>query len=124
MTDSLNMKYKGIDKTKVIEIQESNLPKLGIPIVNIQELDRNGLLPNLNDAIEIIATREAKNTDVYVLCEMAKMYLDSFSSDVLSNEIKAKAEIIAKILSDGNSAEIKKNKEGLLILEIKRKVIK
>lgn len=42
----------------------------------------------------------------------------------LSNEIKSKAEVIAKILSDGNSAEIKKNKDGLLILEIKRKVVK
>ena len=124
MTDSLNVKYKGIDKAKVIEIQESNLPKLGIPIVDIQELDRDGLLPNLNNALGIIAAKEAKNKDIYVLCEMAKMYLDSFVGDDLNNEIKSKAEIIAKILMCGNSVELKKNKDGLLILEIKRKVIK
>lgn len=42
----------------------------------------------------------------------------------LSEEIKDKANNIAKILINGNSAEIKMNKDGLLILEIKRKVVK
>lgn len=124
MTDSLNTNYKGIDRTKVITIQELNMPKLSIPTVTITELDINDTIPKLNNAIDIIACKEARNTDIYVLCEMAKLYLDSLSGDDLSNEIKAKAEMIAKILSSGNSAEIKKNKEGLLILEIKRKVVK
>lgn len=44
--------------------------------------------------------------------------------DDLSEEIKANAFSIAKILISGNSAEIKQNKDGLLILEIKRKVVK
>ena len=42
----------------------------------------------------------------------------------LSEEIKDKANNIAAILISGNSAEIKQNKDGLLILEIKRKVVK
>ena len=42
----------------------------------------------------------------------------------LSEEIKSKANNIAMILISGNSAEIKQNKDGLLILEIKRKVVK
>lgn len=42
----------------------------------------------------------------------------------LSEEIKDKAEVIGMILLSGNSAEIKQNKDGLLILEIKRKVVK
>lgn len=44
--------------------------------------------------------------------------------DDLSDEIKDKANNIAAILISGNSAEIKQNKDGLLILEIKRKVVK
>lgn len=44
--------------------------------------------------------------------------------DDLSEDIKTCAFSIAKILLNGNSAEIKHNKEGLLILEIKRKVVK
>lgn len=124
MTDSSSTSYKGFNKEKINTIQKNNMPRISIPIVDIQELAEKEQLPKLHSALEIIATREAKNTDTYVLCEMAKMYLDSFSSDDLSNEIKLKAEIIAKILSDGNSAEIKKNRDGLLILEIKRKVVK
>lgn len=49
---------------------------------------------------------------------------DSVNIDDLSEDIKANAFSIAAILISGNSAEIKQNKDGLLILEIKRKVVK
>lgn len=41
---------------------------------------------------------------------------------ILNEEIKGKAEVISAILLRGNSVEIKRNKDGLLILETKRKI--
>lgn len=40
----------------------------------------------------------------------------------MEKQIDVKA--IAEILSRGNTAEIKKNKDGIIILEVKKKIIK
>ena len=43
----------------------------------------------------------------------------------VSEQIKAKAEVIAKILLNGNSAEIKRNTDGSIkVLEVERQIIK
>jgi len=43
----------------------------------------------------------------------------------INEQIKAKAEVIAKILLNGNSAEIKRNTDGSIkVLEVDRQIIK
>ena len=42
----------------------------------------------------------------------------------ISKQIKDKAEVIAKLISDGKRVELLQNKDGLKVLEIKREVVK
>ena len=44
--------------------------------------------------------------------------------DELKNQLLENIDAIVDIITDGNTAEIKKNKDGILILEVYRKKIK
>ena len=46
------------------------------------------------------------------------------NKETLKNQLLANIDAIVDIIADGNTAEIKKNKDGILILEVFRKKIK
>lgn len=76
----MDIKYKGISKDKIIEIQKLNMPRFGVPVIDdIDIMRENAYL--INDCIDKIAKREARNGDIYIICEMAKLYLDSIKQE-------------------------------------------
>ena len=46
------------------------------------------------------------------------------NKETLKNQLLANIDAIVDIITDGNTAEIKKNKDGVLVLEVFRKKIK
>jgi hypothetical protein len=46
------------------------------------------------------------------------------NKETLKNQLLSNIDAIVNIIADGNTAEIKKNKDGILILEVFRKKIK
>jgi hypothetical protein len=46
------------------------------------------------------------------------------NKEVLKNQLLSNIDAIVDIIESGNTAEIKKNKDGILILEVFRKKIK
>lgn len=66
-------------KDKITEIQEKNLPKFAIPIIDIDVIRENASI--INDYIDRVAEKEARNREIYIICEMAKRYLDSIKKE-------------------------------------------
>ena len=46
------------------------------------------------------------------------------NKEVLKNQLLSNIDAIVDIIENGNTAEVKKNKDGILILEVFRKKIK
>lgn len=79
----MDIKYKGISRDKITEIQKINMPRLGTPIIDI-DIDIDFMRKNaslINDRIDKIAEKEARNGNIYIICEMAKLYLDSIKQE-------------------------------------------
>lgn len=71
----MDLKYKGISKEKINEIQKINMPKLSVPSMKDIDWSQVEISP-IQSAIDEVAKREARNYDIYVICEMAKKFLD------------------------------------------------
>lgn len=76
----MNIKYKGISQDKIIEIQKLNMPRFGVPVIDDIDIMRENAY-RINDCIDKIAKREARNQEIYIICEMAKLYLDSIKQE-------------------------------------------
>lgn len=74
----MDIKYKGISKDKIIEIQKLNMPRFGVPVIDDIDIMRENAY-RINDCIDKVAEREARNKDIYIVCEMAKLYLETVS---------------------------------------------
>lgn len=74
----MNIEYKGISQDKIIEIQKLNMPRFGVPVIDDIDIMRENAY-RINDCIDKVAEREARNKDIYIVCEMAKLYLETIS---------------------------------------------
>lgn len=72
----MDIKYKGISKEDIMQIQRINMPQHGIPEIDLDKL-RDIDIPPVQKCIDEIAERESRNRDIYVICEMAKRYLET-----------------------------------------------
>lgn len=77
----MDIKYKGISKEDIMKIQEVHIPKYSVP-PTLENFDWSQFgtaeLSGINKVIDKIAEREAHNTDICIICEMAKLYLETF----------------------------------------------
>lgn len=67
------------------------------------------------------------NINHAILIILVKIIFDrgvSLKNEELKEQLLLNADEIIKIISKGNTAEVKKNKEGICILEVTRKKIK
>lgn len=67
------------------------------------------------------------NINHAILIILVKIIFDrgvSLKNEELKEQLLLNADEIVKIISKGNTAEVKKNKEGISILEVTRKKIK
>jgi hypothetical protein len=76
----MDIKYKGISKKDIMKIQEVHMPKYSVP----PTLDKSKWLQigvaeisGIKQVIDHIAEKEACNTDIYIVCEMAKLFLET-----------------------------------------------
>lgn len=76
----MNIEYKGISQDKIIEIQKLNMPRFGVPVIDDIDIMRENAY-RINDCIDKVAEREAHNQEIYIICEMAKLYLDSIKRE-------------------------------------------
>ena len=75
----MDIKYKGLSKKDIMKIQEVHMPKYSVP----PTLDKSKWLQigvaeisGIKQVIDHIAEKEACNTDIYIVCEMAKLFLE------------------------------------------------
>ena len=75
----MDIKYKGVSKEDIEKIQKINMPRFSEPVINYNVMRENYSI--INNCIDKIAEREARNGDIYIICEMAKLYLDSIKQE-------------------------------------------
>lgn len=75
----MDIKYKGISKKDIEKIQKINMPEFSKPIIDYRIMLENYSI--INNCIDKIAKREARNQEIYIICEMAKLYLDSIKQE-------------------------------------------
>lgn len=76
----MDIKYRGISKKDILKVQELHVPKYSVPpALDKFDLSQFGTteFSAINQTIDKIAKREAYNTDIYIICEMAKLYLET-----------------------------------------------
>lgn len=71
----MDFKYKGISKKDIEKIQKINMPRFSEPAIDYNIMRVNHSL--ICDCIDKIAEREARDREIYIICEMAKLYLNS-----------------------------------------------
>ena len=76
----MDIRYKGISKKDIMKIQRVHIPKYSI-LPSLEGTDWQGIgdyeLSVIKQLIDEIANQESHNTDIYIICEMAKLYLDT-----------------------------------------------
>lgn len=75
----MDIKYKGVSKEDIEKIQKINMPRFSEPVIDYNVMRENYSI--INNCIDKIAEREARNGDIYIICEMAKLYLDSLKQE-------------------------------------------
>lgn len=75
----MDIKYKGASKEDIEKIQKINMPRFSDPVIDYNIMRASSSL--IRDCIDIIAEREARNQEIYIICEMAKLYLDSIKQE-------------------------------------------
>lgn len=75
----MDFKYKGISKKDIEKIQKINMPRFSEPVIDYNIMRVNHSL--ICDCIDKIAEREARDREIYIICEMAKLYLDSIKQE-------------------------------------------
>lgn len=124
MAEIIKSIYRGFRKDDILKIQRDNMPQYSVPSFHDVDITNCDFKSQLDDAVSQIAKREAWNSDICVICEMALLYLDMLSDNTLKGQIIAKAESIADLLSKGKSIEIHPCKDGIKIMEVSKKILK
>lgn len=75
----MDIKYKGISKKDITKIQEIHMPKYSIAptiddyaLAQLRSFERKEIL----DAIDNVWKQNENDLNIYIVCEMAKKYLD------------------------------------------------
>ena len=75
----MDIKYKGLSKEDIMKIQEIHMPKYSIPPTiddcALAQL-RNFGDKEISDAIDAVWKQNQNDLTIYIVCEMAKKYLD------------------------------------------------
>lgn len=75
----MDIKYKGISKKDITKIQEIHMPKYSIPPTiddyALAQL-RSFECKEISDAIDNVWKQNENDLNIYIVCEMAKKYLD------------------------------------------------
>ena len=71
----MDFKYKGISEDKINEIQVKYMPKFEIPVLDIDVMKKYAI--QIRNSIDEFVKSDLHNKDIYIICEMAKLYLDS-----------------------------------------------
>ena len=117
-------KYKGIDKEKILKIQEVHMPKFAVPDIDSADFADESVNSILTDAIKSVQVKENRDSEIFILCEMALRYLEICKGEKLQAEIRNKLDVIAENLHKGKHVELCENKDGLRIIAMDRKVVK
>ena len=75
----MDIKYKGISKKDITKIQEIHMPKYSIPpTIDDYALAklRSFECKEISDAIDNVWKQNENDLNIYIVCEMAKKYLD------------------------------------------------
>ena len=75
----MDIKYKGISKKDITKIQEIHMPKYSIaPTIDDYALAqlRSFERKEISDAIDNVWKQNENDLNIYIVCEMAKKYLD------------------------------------------------
>lgn len=75
----VDFKYKGISEDKINEIQVKYTPKFEIPVLNIDIMKKYAI--QISNSIDEFVKSDLRNKDIYIICEMAKLYLDSIKQE-------------------------------------------
>ena len=85
-------KYKGIDMKKINEVQEihnNKIPQGMRTKIDLDAMTKNRTSLNLMQSeIERYARRLSENSDIVVICEMAKRFLEQESEKIQTQEPK------------------------------------
>jgi hypothetical protein len=82
------MNYKGIDKAKINEIEKVKLPyKKECFELDFSKLEESGVNKMLQELVELEAKKQRHDTDMYIICEMAKKYLDTLDKSIHINDV-------------------------------------
>ena len=75
----MDIKYRGLSKEDITKIQEIHIPKYSIPPTiddcSLAQL-RNFGYKEISDAIDNVWKQNQNDLNIYIVCEMAKKYLD------------------------------------------------
>lgn len=76
----MDIRYKGISKADIMKIQELHMPRHSLPPTSdkfewsqFDVAEISGIKRMIDDIVE----KEDHNRDIYLICEMAKLYLDT-----------------------------------------------
>lgn len=75
----VDFKYKGISEDKINEIQVKYMPKFEIPVLNIDVMKKYAI--PISNSIDEFVKSDLRNKDIYIICEMAKLYLKSLGAE-------------------------------------------
>ena len=75
----MDFKYKGISEDKINEIQVKYMPKFEIPVLDIDVMKKYAI--QISNSIDEFVKSDLRNKDIYIICEMAKLYLDSLKQE-------------------------------------------
>ena len=75
----MDFKYKGISEDKINEIQVKYMPKFEIPVLDIDVMKKYAI--QIRNSIDEFVKSDLHNKDIYIICEMAKLYLDSLKQE-------------------------------------------
>ena len=75
----VDFKYKGISEDKINEIQVKYMPKFEIPVLDIDVMKKYAI--QIRNSIDEFVKSDLHNKDIYIICEMAKLYLDSLKQE-------------------------------------------
>ena len=74
----MDIKYKGISKKDITKIQEIHMPKFSTPTIDDYALAQLKTFERkeVSNAIDNVWKQNENDLNIYIVCELAKKYLD------------------------------------------------
>lgn len=100
------MNYKGIDKAKINEIEKVKLPKINPIFFNWDAMTKS--FESLSKAVERYQRKLQDDTEIYIICEMAKKYLDTLDKSIHIGDVvwDAKTDTKGVVIDEGRDNSV------------------